>query len=63
MARRIKIIMVPHGNVDKMCKAFNCRKTAVYDALKFNTDSELAKSIRRDAIAIYGGVQTTKLVL
>jgi hypothetical protein len=63
MARRKKIIMVPHGTVDKLCKVFGCRRTAVYDALGFKTDSELAKSIRQNAVTFYGGIQTTKIVL
>lgn len=55
--------MVPHGTVDKLCKVFGCRRTAVYDALGFKTDSELAKSIRQNAVTFYGGIQTTKIVL
>lgn len=63
MTRRIKIIQVPPGAVEKMCKAFRCKKTAVYDALKFATDSELAHIIRKNAVEVYGGVTTTKLIL
>lgn len=63
MTKRKKIIQVPHGNVEKMCKAFRCKKTAVYDALAFRTNSELSNTIRQSALTFYGGVQTTKLVL
>ena len=63
MARRKRFIQVPHGTVDKMCKAFRCKKTAVYDALNYTTDSELANLIRKQAIESYGGVHTTKLIL
>lgn len=63
MARRKKIIQVPRGTVEKLCKAFRCKKTAVYDALNYTTDSELANLIRQNAISTYGGVQTTKLIL
>lgn len=63
MVRRKKIIQVPRGAVEKMCKAFRCKRTAVYDALSFTTDSELAKLIRKNAIETYGGVHTTKLIL
>lgn len=63
MVKRKKIIMVPRGAVEKMCKAFRCHKTAVYDALSFTTNSELAELIRQNAISSYGGVQTTKLIL
>lgn len=62
MAKRKKIIQVPHGNVDKMCEAFRCKRSAVYNALSFKSDSELSKAIRQNALAFYGGVQTTKLV-
>ena len=63
MARRKKYIQVPRGAVEKMCKAFRCKKTAVYDALNYTTDSELANIIRQNALSTYGGVQTTKLIL
>lgn len=63
MVRRKKIIQVPRGTVAKLCKAFRCHKTAVYDALNYTTDSELANLIRQNALSSYGGVQTTKLIL
>ena len=62
-AKRKPIIQVPHGNVDKICKAVRCRRTAVYDALAFKTNSELANLIRNTAISTYGGVKTTKLIM
>lgn len=63
MIQRKKIIQVPPGSVEKMCKAFRCRRTAVYDALAFKTNSELANIIRKNALSTYGGVQTTKLIM
>lgn len=63
MVQRKKIIQVPPGSVEKMCKAFRCRRTAVYDALAFKTNSELANIIRQNALSTYGGVQTTKLIM
>ena len=63
MAKRKIFIQVPRGTVDKLCKAFRCKKTAVYDALNFETDSELANIIRKNAIESYGGVKTSKLIL
>ena len=63
MARRKIYIQVTSGAVEKMCKAFHCKKTAVYDALNFATDSELANIIRHHAIETYGGVKTSKLIL
>ena len=61
--RRKKVIQVPRGSVEKLCKAFRCHKTAVYDALSYTTDSELANLIRQNALSTYGGVHTTKLIL
>jgi len=63
MARRKKIIQVPKGAVEKICKAFRCKRTAVYDALGYKSHSELAELIRQNAVSTYGGVKTTKLVL
>lgn len=63
MAKRKTFIQVPHGTVEKLCKAFRCKKTAVYDALNFDTDSELAKIIRKNALESYSGVKTSKLIL
>ena len=63
MAKRKKIIQVPHGAIEKMCKAFRCGRTAVYDALSYTTNSELAELIRKNALSDYGGVVTTKLIM
>ncbi len=63
MARRKSFIQVPHGAIEKMCEALGCKKTAVYDALNYATDSELAVSIRKNALENYGGVKTSKLIL
>lgn len=61
--RRKKIIQVPKREDVKNLAATNkCSETAVYNALAFRTDSELAKNIREQAVNIYGGIQTGKLV-
>lgn len=62
MTKRKRIIQVPNGSVEKMCKAFSCKRTAVYDALGYKTNSELANLIRQSAISNYGGVPTTKVI-
>lgn len=54
--------MIPHGNVQKMMKAYGYTRSAVYNALAFRTDSETAKLIRNQAIQLYGGVTTTKII-
>ena len=58
-----RIIQVPVGNVPKIAKEMNCGKSAVYNALNYTSNSETAKTIRKKAIEIYGGVQTSKLFL
>lgn len=63
MPIRKKIIQVPSGNVPKIAKEMNCGKSAVYNALNFNSNSETARSIRKVALECYGGVSTTKLIL
>lgn len=63
MVRRKKIIQVPFGTIEKICRDMNCRKTAVYDALNYSTDSKLANIIREKAISVYGGIKTSKWIL
>lgn len=63
MARRKKIIQVPHGTVEKIVSVMGCSRAAVFNALAYRSDSENAKTIRAQALAYYGGIETTKLVL
>lgn len=63
MQKRVKIIQLPVGNVQKMAKAFNCTEAMIYKALSYGSNSDLAENIRRHAIESYGGVATTKLIL
>lgn len=63
MQKRVKIIQLPIGNVQKMAKAFNCTQAMIYKALSYGSYSELAENIRKQAIDVYGGVSTTKLIL
>jgi hypothetical protein len=60
--KRQKIIQVPFGNVDKMRRYYGCSRTTVYTSLAYKNNSELAKTIRRDAIAMFGGYETTKVI-
>lgn len=57
-----KIIKVPAGGVMKLTTLHNCSKQSVYAALAYNTDSALAVAIRRDALKVFGGVETDKVV-
>lgn len=63
MAKRKPYIQLPRGTLAKLCKACRCKKSAVYIALNFESDSELSQAIRQTAVNVYGGVKTTKLVL
>lgn len=62
MAKKKKIISMPRGAIGRICNDFGCKKTTVYSALSYDIDSELAQKIRKDAVEIYGGVETTKIV-
>lgn len=62
MAKRKKIITVPSGSVEKICSALGCKKTMVYNALAYDSDTELAQKIRKEAISVYGGIYNTKIV-
>ena len=62
MARRKRIISVPRGHVDKIAKAMRCTPSAVYNALAYRSESELANSIRQQALLFYGGVENFKYV-
>lgn len=62
MAVRKKVIRVPKGAVESICKALNVRRASVYNALKYNTNSENAQNIRRLALSTYGGVEATDIV-
>ena len=63
MAYRKKIVMVPSENVDKLAAAHGITRGAVYNMLAFRSDSHLAQLVRKQAVDMYGGVNTTKMVL
>lgn len=62
MAFRKKIIVVPSGCVQKMAKAHGVTAAAVYNALNYNSNSELAQLLRKRALEEYGGINDTKVV-
>ena len=57
-----KIIKVSPESCKKLGTLHNCSKQSVYAALAYNTDSALAVAIRRDAVKVFGGVETDKVV-
>lgn len=60
MARALKLqkILVPVGVVKNLQHDYGVSKVLVYRALKYGSNSELAKAIRHDAVEKYGGVDT-----
>ena len=62
MTKKRKIIQIPRGTVDQIAKANNCSKVMVYNALRYATDSAAAQKIRREALELYGGIVTSKIV-
>lgn len=63
MVRRKKIIKIPQRNLEPMMRAFNASRCGVFNALAYRSDSERAQMIRKAAIELYGGIETTKIIL
>ena len=61
-AKYKKIIKVPQGCIQKLAALHGCSRQSVYAALIYNTDSTLAGAIRRDALNVFGGVESKKVV-
>lgn len=51
-------ILVDVTKIDKIAKAANCHKAAVYNALAYRSNSRLAGEIRTIALNRYGGIVT-----
>lgn len=60
--RKKKKIQVPRESITKLMTLFNCKKSAVYNALSYASESEQAKKIRREALDNYGGVVTSRII-
>ena len=60
MTRALKLqkILMPVDGIKKLQLDYGVSKVMVYRALKYGSNSELAKAIRRDAVEKYGGVDT-----
>lgn len=57
--KSVQQIKVPHGQSLKLAKHFGVTIQTVRNALKFIYESELAASIRKEAIENYGGKKVT----
>ena len=62
MARKVKVIVIPRGKADKICKALGIGRTTLYSALNYSSHSEDAERTRRKVLKEYGGIETTKVV-
>ena len=51
-----KKILVLKRKIPKIAQAVGCCEAAVYNALAFKTNSQLAKDVRDITIRMYGGV-------
>ena len=62
MVKRITVIKVPQGAVQKMSAAYAVTETMVYNALAGRTNSATAQKIRKDALEVYGGANETRVL-
>lgn len=53
--KKVKEVRVPYGQMSEIAKHFGITYQAVYNALRFLSESERAAMIRKEAIENYGG--------
>ena len=63
MVLKRKVIQLPKGKADDMCKALNIGRTTLYAALNYTSNSEQAKLTRKKALTEYGGIEIKKIIL
>jgi hypothetical protein len=61
--RTRRVIQLPRGKADMMCKSLNIGRTTLYAALNGTSNSEDAKRTRELAIKKYGGVEYSKPIV
>lgn len=54
---KLEKILVPVECIKKLMDDYGVSKVSVYGALKYASNSNTAKAIRRDAVEKYGGVE------
>lgn len=62
MTKKKKVIRVSVTARQALMAAHHCGKSAVYDALSFNSESEQAQLIRLQALELYGGKLTERII-
>lgn len=50
----VEISSYRHGTITELSKKFGVSRKAVYDAFTFRSNTELANSIRNEAINVHG---------
>lgn len=63
MVNKKKIVVVHPKNVEKLAEAHHIAKGTVYAMLAYKSYSGLAQLVRKQAVDLYGGVKTTKVVM
>lgn len=61
-ARKVKVIKVSLEGRKKLQAMYQCTNTTLYNALGYRTNSVIAEKIRTDALNMFGGVKTEKVV-
>ncbi len=61
-AKKLKIIKVSIEGRKKLLSMYQCTTTTLYNALGYRTNSSIAENIRKDALSMFGGVVTEKIV-
>lgn len=62
MPKKRTYISVPQGTVEALCKEAGVKRSAVYSALNYSSNSESAQKIRKLALSVFGGVECTKAI-
>lgn len=57
--KKAPVIIVPHGQTKRIAIQFGCTIQTVRNALKYMSDTEQAQRIRKEAIELYGGTETS----
>lgn len=62
MATKRKVIVIPRGKAEQICRALNIGRTTLYAALNYTSNSDDAKLTRQTVLSKYGGIETTKVI-
>jgi len=60
--KKKKTIYVEPRQREALCKAFRVSKNTFYRAVNYESNSDQAAQIRREAVENYGGIPVTKTI-